>query len=204
MRDYQIISADSHVVEPPDLWEKWLERKYLDTAPRARRRRRRRRRLALPRRQGSRAARSRHLRRYPARRAQVDGEEVRREHPPRLLRGEGSSRDPRRRRSRRGDSVSAAAGDAHVHEEHRQGRASRRHPRIQPLAEGRLLRRGSGAADRDLPDAERRHRDLGRGARAREEGGLPRGRDLGLARRRRQPRAPTTRSGTPPRSSTCR
>ena len=34
MRDYQIISADSHVVEPPDLWEKWLERKYLDTAPR--------------------------------------------------------------------------------------------------------------------------------------------------------------------------
>ena len=34
MRDYQIISADSHVVEPPDLWEKWLEPKYLDTAPR--------------------------------------------------------------------------------------------------------------------------------------------------------------------------
>jgi uncharacterized protein len=34
MRDYQIISADSHVVEPPDLWDKWLERKYLDTAPR--------------------------------------------------------------------------------------------------------------------------------------------------------------------------
>ncbi len=33
MRDYQIISADSHVVEPPDLWEKWLEKKYLDTAP---------------------------------------------------------------------------------------------------------------------------------------------------------------------------
>jgi predicted TIM-barrel fold metal-dependent hydrolase len=34
MRDYQIISADSHVVEPPDLWEKWLEKKYQDTAPR--------------------------------------------------------------------------------------------------------------------------------------------------------------------------
>ncbi len=32
-RDYKIISADSHTVEPPDLWEKWLERKYLDTAP---------------------------------------------------------------------------------------------------------------------------------------------------------------------------
>ena len=31
--DYQIISADSHTVEPPDLWEKWLERKHLDTAP---------------------------------------------------------------------------------------------------------------------------------------------------------------------------
>jgi predicted TIM-barrel fold metal-dependent hydrolase len=32
-RQYRIISADSHTVEPPDLWEKWLERKYLDTAP---------------------------------------------------------------------------------------------------------------------------------------------------------------------------
>lgn len=32
-RDYCIISADSHTVEPPDLWEKWLEKKYLDTAP---------------------------------------------------------------------------------------------------------------------------------------------------------------------------
>jgi predicted TIM-barrel fold metal-dependent hydrolase len=31
---YRIISADSHTVEPPDLWEKWLEKKYLDTAPR--------------------------------------------------------------------------------------------------------------------------------------------------------------------------
>jgi predicted TIM-barrel fold metal-dependent hydrolase len=33
-RRYEIISADSHVVEPPDLWEKWLPRKYLDRAPR--------------------------------------------------------------------------------------------------------------------------------------------------------------------------
>ncbi|MDG2305810.1 MAG: amidohydrolase family protein [Candidatus Binatia bacterium] len=32
-RDYRIISADSHTVEPPDLWEKWLDKKYLDTAP---------------------------------------------------------------------------------------------------------------------------------------------------------------------------
>jgi uncharacterized protein len=32
-REYKIISADSHTVEPPDLWEKWLERKFLDTAP---------------------------------------------------------------------------------------------------------------------------------------------------------------------------
>ncbi len=32
-RAYKIISADSHTLEPPDLWEKWLERKYLDTAP---------------------------------------------------------------------------------------------------------------------------------------------------------------------------
>ena len=32
-REYKIISADSHTVEPPDLWEKWLDKKYLDTAP---------------------------------------------------------------------------------------------------------------------------------------------------------------------------
>ena len=32
-RTYRIISADSHTVEPPDLWDKWLEKKYLDTAP---------------------------------------------------------------------------------------------------------------------------------------------------------------------------
>ena len=32
-REYHVISADSHTVEPPDLWETWLERKYLDTAP---------------------------------------------------------------------------------------------------------------------------------------------------------------------------
>jgi hypothetical protein len=30
---YRTISADSHTLEPPDLWEKWLESKYLDTAP---------------------------------------------------------------------------------------------------------------------------------------------------------------------------
>jgi len=32
-REYRIISSDSHTVEPPDLWEKWLEKKYLETAP---------------------------------------------------------------------------------------------------------------------------------------------------------------------------
>jgi predicted TIM-barrel fold metal-dependent hydrolase len=39
--------------------------------------------------------------------------------------------------------------------------------------------------DRHLPDAERRHRDLRQGAAARQEGRLPRRRDLGLALRRR-------------------
>src|SRR5262249_34396991 len=33
-RQYRIVSADSHTLEPPDLWEKWLEKKYQDTAPR--------------------------------------------------------------------------------------------------------------------------------------------------------------------------
>ena len=32
-RTYKLISADSHVVEPPDIWEKWLDAKYRDRAP---------------------------------------------------------------------------------------------------------------------------------------------------------------------------
>ena len=32
-RDYQVISADSHVVEPPDLWDVWLESKFRPNAP---------------------------------------------------------------------------------------------------------------------------------------------------------------------------
>ncbi len=32
-RSYQLISSDSHVVEPPDLWDKWLDAKYRDRAP---------------------------------------------------------------------------------------------------------------------------------------------------------------------------
>jgi hypothetical protein len=31
---FKPISADSHVVEPPDLWTKRIDRKYLDRAPR--------------------------------------------------------------------------------------------------------------------------------------------------------------------------
>lgn len=30
---YNIIDADQHIIEPPDLWEKWLPKKYLDRAP---------------------------------------------------------------------------------------------------------------------------------------------------------------------------
>jgi len=30
---HRVISADAHVVEPPDLWTEWLEAKYRDTAP---------------------------------------------------------------------------------------------------------------------------------------------------------------------------
>jgi hypothetical protein len=32
--DYRVISADSHVVEPPDLWANYLEPKYRDRGPR--------------------------------------------------------------------------------------------------------------------------------------------------------------------------
>jgi predicted TIM-barrel fold metal-dependent hydrolase len=32
-RSYDLISADSHVVEPPDIWEKFLAEKYRDRAP---------------------------------------------------------------------------------------------------------------------------------------------------------------------------
>src|SRR5439155_23134160 len=30
---YQMISADSHVVESPDLWQKWLPKEFLPRAP---------------------------------------------------------------------------------------------------------------------------------------------------------------------------
>jgi predicted TIM-barrel fold metal-dependent hydrolase len=33
MAAYELISADSHIVEPPDLWEKWLPKEFLPRAP---------------------------------------------------------------------------------------------------------------------------------------------------------------------------
>ena len=34
MVDYKVISADSHIVEAPDLWEKWIDPGFRDRAPR--------------------------------------------------------------------------------------------------------------------------------------------------------------------------
>ena len=34
MSSYKLISSDSHIFEPPDLWENWIEPKYRDRAPR--------------------------------------------------------------------------------------------------------------------------------------------------------------------------
>ena len=34
MANYKLISADSHIVEPPDLWLKRIDRRYRDRAPR--------------------------------------------------------------------------------------------------------------------------------------------------------------------------
>lgn len=33
MADNRIVDADTHVLEPPDIWEKWLPSRYLDKAP---------------------------------------------------------------------------------------------------------------------------------------------------------------------------
>jgi predicted TIM-barrel fold metal-dependent hydrolase len=33
MREYRLIDADCHVVEPPHIWERWLPKKYRDRAP---------------------------------------------------------------------------------------------------------------------------------------------------------------------------
>ena len=32
-RKYHVVSADSHILEPPDLWEKWMPKKYQGLAP---------------------------------------------------------------------------------------------------------------------------------------------------------------------------
>ena len=34
MTDYKLISADSHVSEPPDLWSERVDRRFRDRAPR--------------------------------------------------------------------------------------------------------------------------------------------------------------------------
>ena len=34
MADYKLISADSHVSEPPDLWATRVDQKYRERAPR--------------------------------------------------------------------------------------------------------------------------------------------------------------------------
>ena len=34
MANYKLVSSDSHVVEPPNLWEEYIDSKYLDRAPR--------------------------------------------------------------------------------------------------------------------------------------------------------------------------
>ena len=33
MRTYEIVDADCHVLEPPDIWKNWLPEKYQDKAP---------------------------------------------------------------------------------------------------------------------------------------------------------------------------
>ena len=165
-RTYKIISADSHTLEPPDLWEKWLEKKYLDTAPKL-----------VEDKDGGHAwiymgattpeplglvtcvgTHPEELKWTGARYGKPTNPAAREIHPGCYL---GDKRlelmDDRRRRRR--DPLPAAARHAHVHEEQGRRRAPRRHPRLQPLAQGRLLRARSRAPDRHLPDAERRHRD---------------------------------------------
>ena len=34
MREYRLIDADCHVVEPPHIWDRWLPKRYHDRAPR--------------------------------------------------------------------------------------------------------------------------------------------------------------------------
>ena len=37
MERYKLVSGDSHILEPPDLWEKRLPKKYRGRAPRMQR-----------------------------------------------------------------------------------------------------------------------------------------------------------------------
>jgi hypothetical protein len=34
METYQLISSDSHIIEPADLWQEWIDRPFRDRAPR--------------------------------------------------------------------------------------------------------------------------------------------------------------------------
>ena len=62
MSKYEVVDADCHILEPPDIWTNWLSSKYQDKAPHAREGPRGRRRLAH---RGRRRPRSDRARRDP-------------------------------------------------------------------------------------------------------------------------------------------
>ena len=181
-REYRLISADGHVVEPPDMWTKYLPKKFHDRAPK----------LVKDAKGGDAwelvpghapdAARTGHQRR--ALRQALRGPRVvrldLRLHPAGVVHGQGPRRGAGlRRRGRRG-AVPLAADHGCLH-----GPGGRRLPPgrargLQHLDARRVHGGGPRAAHRAGPDARRRRPDLGQVVARRQGGGVP-GRDhLGL------------------------
>ena len=181
-REYRLISADGHVVEPPDMWTKYLPKKFHDRAPKLVKDEKGGDAWELvpgtapmplglvtnagPLRQALRGPRvvRRHLRHHPA-----GG-----------LRGQGPPRGAGLRRRRRRGALPLAADHGRVH-----GPGGRRLPPgrargLQHLDARRVHGGRPRAPHRPGPDAGRRRADLGQVAARRQGGGVP-GRDhLGL------------------------
>ena len=187
-REYNLISADSHVIEPPDLWDKWLPGSI---------------RIRRPSWSGTmtaetpgnigparqRTAGAGDLRRNPAGTAPVEWSFQRRLNPSGLLHRQGAAEGPGHRRNRHGGDLSAAARDDLLHGiQGRHRSADRRVARLQRLAGGRFLRRRPGAAGAGCADAQRRYRARRGRTAARGRKGPSRSDPHRLAQRRRRHR----------------
>ena len=207
-RTYHIISADGHVIEPPDMWTKYLPKRVPRPGPAADQGPRGRRRVGAVARARRRCRSAWSCQRGrvgpPVRGQPLVRLHLRHDPPGRVLRQAPPRGTGHRRRRRRGD-LPLAAHHVGVHGPGGRRLPPRRAQRLQHLAQ-RGVHRGRPQPLREPgPDAGGRHRHVGVVA-AGGQGRRLQGRDHHAPTRRATPRsrARTTRSGRRPSRSGCR